>query len=80
MLINYFKIGETFKKYFQNLVPNMDLKVQTIGNGDEALTAISKYQNYPYQNNLTKSNFSFSFKTVSLTDIEKEREKEVIHK
>ena len=73
-----FEIAETFNKYFQNLVPNLDLKVpinllcQTPENGDGILAAIYKYQNHTsIKTILEKCNFSFSFKTVSLTDIEK---------
>ena len=58
---------------------NLDLKVpsnllcQTPENGDEILAATYKYQNHPsIKTILEKCNFSFSFKTVSLTDIEKE--------
>ena len=78
LLTDDFEIAETFKIYFQNLVPNLDLKVpsnlfcQTPENGDEILAAIRKYQNHPnIKTILAKCNFSFSFKTVSLTDIEK---------
>ena len=60
-------------------MPNLDLKVpskllfQTPENGDEVLAAIYKYQNHPsIKTILEKCNFSFSFKIVSLTDIEKE--------
>ena len=60
-------------------MPNLALKVpsnllcQTPENGDEILAAIYKYQNHPsIKTILEKCNFSFSFKTVSLTDIEKE--------
>ena len=60
-------------------MPNLDLKVpsillcQTPENGDEILAATYKYQNHPsIKTILEKWNFSFSFKTVSLTDIEKE--------
>ena len=66
-------------KYFQNLVPNLNLKVpskllcQAPENGDEVLAAIYKYQNHPsIKTILEKHNFSFSFNTVSLADIEKE--------
>ena len=66
-------------KYFQNLVPNLELTVpnnlicQTPENGDEVLAAISKYQNHSsIKTILEKCNFSFSFKTSSLTDVEKE--------
>ena len=79
LLTDDFEITETFNKYFQNLVLNLDLKVpsnllcQTSENGAEILAAISKYQNHPSMITiLKKCNFSFSFKTVSLTDIEKE--------
>ena len=60
-------------------MPNLDLKVpsnllcQTPKNGDESVTTIYKCQNHPsIKTILEKCNFSFSFKTVSLTDIEKE--------
>ena len=60
-------------------MPNTDLKVpknllcQTPKNGDEFLVAISKYHNHPSIKTIfEKCNFSFSLKTVSLTDIEKE--------
>ena len=60
-------------------MPNLDLKVpsillcQTPENGDEILAATYKYRNHPsIKTILEKWNFSFSFKTVSLTDIEKE--------
>ena len=79
LLTDDFEIAETFNKYFQNLVPNLDLKVpskllcQTPENGDEVLAAIYKYQNHKsIKTILEKCNFSFSFKAVSLTDIEKE--------
>ena len=42
-------------------------------NGEEILVAICKYQNDPsIKTILVKCNVSFSFKTVSLADIEKE--------
>ena len=73
------EIVETFNKYFKSLVPNSDLKVpskllcQTPENGGEVLTTICKYQNHPsIKTILKKCNFSFSFKTVSITDIKKE--------
>ena len=53
LLTNDFEIAETFNKYFQNLVPNLDLKVprkllsQAPENSDEVLAAIYKYQNHP---------------------------------
>ena len=53
LLTDDFEIAETFNKYFQNLVPNLALKIpsnllyQTPKNGDEALAAIYKYQNHP---------------------------------
>ena len=79
LLTDGIEIAETFNKYFQNLVSTLDLKVpsnllcQTPENGDEILAAIYKYQNHPsIKTILEKCNFSFSFKTVSLTDIEKE--------
>ena len=72
LLTDDFEIAETFNKYFQNLVPNFGLKVpknllcQTLGNGDEVLALISKYQNHPsIKIVLEKFNFSFCFKTVS---------------
>ena len=58
-------IAETFNKYLQKLVHNLDLKVsndllcQTPGNDDKVLP---EYQNRPsVKINLTKCNFSFSF-------------------
>ena len=79
MLTDDFEIAETFIKYFQNLVPNLALKVlsnllcQTLENSDEILAAIYKYQNHRGTKTiLEKCNLSFSFKTVSLTNIEKE--------
>ena len=79
MLTDDFEIAETFNKYFQNLVPNLDLKVpstllcQTQENSDEILAGICKFQKHPSIKTIfEKCNFSFSFKTVSLTDIEKE--------
>ena len=79
LLTDDFEIAQTFNKYFQNLVPNVDLKVpsnllcQTPEHGNEVLAAIYKYQSHPnIKTILEKCNFSFSFKTVSLTDIEKE--------
>ena len=78
LLTDDLEIVETFNKYFKNLVPNSDLKVhskllcQTPENG-EVLTTICKYQNHPsIKTILKKCNFSFSFKTVSVTDIKKE--------
>ena len=79
-LLTYdFAIAQTFNKYFQNFVSNLDLKVpskllyQTSENGHEVLAAIYYYQNHPsIKTILEKCNFSFSFKTVSLIDIEKE--------
>ena len=78
MLANYFQIAETFNNYFQNLVPNLDLQVsnnflyQTPRNSDYVSVTIFKYQNHPsIKTTCTKCNFSFPFKTVSLTDIEK---------
>ena len=60
-------------------MPDLDVKVpskllcQTPENGNGILAAICKYQNHPsIKTILEKCNFSFSFKTVSLTDIEKE--------
>ena len=68
------KLQKLFNKYFQNLVPNLALKVpinllcQTPENSDEILAAIYKYQNHPsIKTILEKCNFSFSF----ITDIEK---------
>ena len=50
-----------------------NLLCQTPENVDEVLTAISKYQYHPSIKTLLENcNFSFSFKTVSLTDIQKE--------
>ena len=48
LLNDDFETAETFNNYFQNLVPNLDLKIpnnlhcQTLENDDEVLTAISK--------------------------------------
>ena len=60
-------------------MPNLVLKVpsnllcQTSENGDEILGAIYKSQNHPsIKTILEKCNFRFCFKTVSLSDIEKE--------
>ena len=60
-------------------MPNLDLKLpsnllcQTPENGEEILAAIYKYQNHPsIKTILEKWNFSFSFKTLSLTHIQKE--------
>ena len=60
-------------------MPNLDLKVpsnllcQAPENDDEFLAAIYKYHNHPsIKTILQKFNFSFSFKTLSLTGIEKE--------
>ena len=60
-------------------MPNLDLKVpskllcQISVNDNEVLAAIYKYQNHPsVKTILEKCNFSFSFKTVFLTDIERE--------
>ena len=79
LLTDDFKFAETFNKYFQNLMPNLDLKVpstllcQTPENGDDVLAAIYKYQNHPSIKTIFgKCNFNFTFKTVFLTNIEKE--------
>ena len=79
LLPDDFEIAETFNKYFQNLVPNLDLIVpstllcQTQENSGEILAEIYKFQKHPSIKTIfEKCNFSFSFKTVSLTDIEKE--------
>ena len=57
---------------------NLDLKVpnnihcQIQENDDDVLAAISKYQNHPsIKMILKKYNFSFSSKTVPITDVEK---------
>ena len=53
LLTDGFEIAGTFNKYFQNLVPNLDLKLpsnllcQTPVKGDEVLAAIYKYENHP---------------------------------
>ena len=53
LLTGDFKIGEIFNRFFQNLVPNLNLKVpskllcQAPENGDGVLAAIYKYQNHP---------------------------------
>ena len=50
----------------------MNLLCQTPENGDEILAVICKYPNHPSTKTiLEKCNFRFSFKMVSLTDIEK---------
>ena len=52
-LTDDFEIAETFNKYFQNFVPNLDLKVpskllcEARENGDEVLAAIYKHQDHP---------------------------------
>ena len=62
LLTNNFEIAETFNKYFQNLLPNLALKVptnllcQTIENGHESSES-PKYQNHP-----RKMQFSLFFK------------------
>ena len=78
LLTDDFEIAGTFNKYFQILVPQLDLKVpsnllcQTSEKGD-VLAAVYKYQNHPsIKTILKKCNFIFSFKTVSLNDIKKE--------
>ena len=60
-------------------MPDLDVKVpskllcQTSENGNGILAAICKCQNHPsIKAILEKCNFSFSFKAVFLTDIEKE--------
>ena len=60
-------------------MPNLKLKVPSKllchapENGAEVLAAIYKYQNHPsIKTILEKCNFSFSFKAVSLTDIEED--------
>ena len=72
------KLQKRLTNIFKNLVPNLDLKLpskllcQTPENGDEVLASIYKYQNYSsIKIILEKCNFSFSFKTVFLTDMEK---------
>ena len=79
LLTDDFEVAKTFNKYFQTLRLNLDLKApskllcQTPENSDEVLASIYKYQNHPsIRAILEKLNFSFSFKTVSLTDIKKE--------
>ena len=79
LLTDDFETAEPFNNYFQNIVSNLGLKVpsnllcQTLENGDKILAAIYKYWNHPSIKTIfEKCNFSFSFKTVSLTDIEKE--------
>ena len=73
LLTDNFEIAETFSKYFQNLVPNLNLKVpskllcEAPENGDEVLAAIYKYQNHPsIKTILEKINFSFSSKKCLL--------------
>ena len=79
LLTDFCEIAETFNKYFQTFVPNLELKVpsnllcQTSENGDEIIATIYKYQNYSSTKTaLKKCNFSSSFKTLSLAEIEKE--------
>ena len=74
LLSDDFETVETFNKCVQNLMPNLDLKVpnnlvcQRSEIHDPVLVAISKYHNHPKMKTiLDKSNFSFSFKTASLT-------------
>ena len=75
LLTDDIEIMETSNKYFQNVVPNLDLKVANSlihETPKKVLTALSKYQNRPsIKTILKKCNFSFSFKTVSLTNVEK---------
>ena len=73
LLTDVFEIAEAFNKYFQNLVPNLNLKVpskllcQAPENSDEVLAAIYKYQNHPsIKTILQKCNFSFSLKRCLL--------------
>ena len=53
LITDDFEIAETFNKYFENLAPNLALKIpnnllcQAPENGDEILVAIYKYQNHP---------------------------------
>ena len=50
-------------------------------NGDKILATIYKYQNHPsIKTILQKYNFSFSFKTESLTDMEKKMKSLKKHK
>ena len=62
LLTNNFETAETFNKYFQNLLPNLALKVptnllcQTIENGHESS------ESPKYQNNPRKMQFSLFFK------------------
>ena len=79
LLTDDLEIAKTFNKYFQKLVPNLHLKVQSNllclapENGDEILATRYKYQNHSSKKTIIqKCNFSFSLKTVSLTFIEKE--------
>ena len=64
---------------FSKLSVYLDLKVpsnllcETPENRDKILAAMCKYQTHPSIKTILEiCNFSFSFKTVSLTDIEKE--------
>ena len=79
LLTDNFEVAEIFSKYFQNLVPNLALKVprkllcQTSGNDCEILATVYKYQNHPsIKSILEKLNFSSSLKAVLIADIEKE--------
>ena len=77
LLTDDFGTVETFNKYFQNPVSNLDLEVtnnlacQKPENGDEVLTAKIR-ESSKYQTILAKCNFSFSSKTMSPTNVEKE--------
>ena len=73
LLTDDFEIAETFNKYLQNLVSNLDLRVpskllcQTPENGEEVLPAIYKYQNHPsIKTVLEKCYFSFFSKQCLL--------------
>ena len=72
-------MGETFTKYFETLVLNLDLTVtnklhyQILGNGSDVLTTVSKYQSHPNMKTIIK--IIFFFKTECLTNLEKGKKK-----
>ena len=79
-----FEIADTFNKYFQNLVPNLDLYqtiyfCQTPLNGDEILAAISKYQDHPTSKQSLK-NAILVFLSISVSYRRRKGDKEFRHK
>lgn len=73
-------MGETFTKNFETLVLNLDLTVpsnlhyQILGNGNDVLTTVSKYQSNPSIKTIIKKKISF-FKREYLTDVQKGKKK-----